>query len=70
MIILIAVLTMISDAPPRPRVSRNARASVTIARGGEISSRTWNPVSKPSQREVLNKEIDGRIVLIRLTEYE
>lgn len=68
MIILIAALTSIGDAKPKPIY--NARASVTITRGSEISSRTWKPDSKPSQREILKKEKDGRTVLIRLTEYE
>jgi hypothetical protein len=70
MIILIAVLTMVSDAQPTPKLVRNARASVTIARGSEISSKTWKPASRPSQREILKREKDGRTVLLRLTEHE
>lgn len=70
MIILIAALTTIGDAEPKPKLALRARVSVTIAHGREISSRTWSPVSQPSQREIIKKEKDGRTVRIRLTEFQ
>ena len=70
MIILITALTTIGNAQLAPKLTDKVRASVTITRGHEISSRTWNPISKPSQREVLKKEKDGRTILLRLTEFE
>ena len=70
MIILIAALTMIGDAQPTAKLAHKARVSVTIARGHEISSRTWSPASQPAQREIIKKEKDGRTVRIRLTEFE
>ena len=70
MIILLAALTTIGDADPTPRLAHKARASVTIVRGREISSRSWNPVSQPFQREIIKVEKDGQHLVIRLTEFE
>ena len=70
MIILLAALATIGNAEPTPKLALEARASITIVRGREISSRTWSPSSHPAQREIIRTEKDGRPVLIRLTEFE
>lgn len=70
MIILIAALATIGNSVPTPKLAHVARASVTIVRGREISSRTWKPSSQPAQREIIRTEKDGRPILIRLTEFE
>ena len=70
MIILLAALTTIGSADPTPRLAHKVRASARIIRGREISSRSWNPVSQPAQREIIKKERDGQRLVIRLTEFE
>lgn len=70
MIILLAALATIGNAEPTPKLAHKARASITIVRGREISSRTWKPILQPAQREIIIKEKDGRPSLIRLTEFE
>lgn len=70
MIILLAALTAIDNGEPTPKVEPSARASARIVRGREISSRSWNPDSQLSQREIIRKEKDGQRILIRLTEFE
>ena len=72
MIILIALLTTVPNAPPPAKIESRARAraSVTILRGHAISARTWDPATQQAQREIIKKEVDGRHVRLRLTEFE
>jgi len=70
MIILLAALTTIGNAEPTPKLAHKVRASARIVRGREISSKTWNPMSQPAQREIIKQEKDGRRLVIRLTEFE
>lgn len=70
MIILLLAWTAIANPAPAHKASETLRATATIVRGGEISSRSWQPGSKPAQRELIKKEQDGRTILIRLTEFE
>ena len=70
MIILLAALTAIANAAPTRSAADTLRARATIVRGGEVSSKNWNPDSHPAQRELIKKEKDGQTILIRLTEFE
>lgn len=68
--ILLIALPLMTDIASIPAPTQDAQASVTIVRGGEVSSRNWDPAIRPSQREIIRIEKDGRRVLIRLTEFE
>ena len=67
---LLLALALAGPVQPPPRPDSTVRATASIVRGHESSSRTWNPASHPSQREIVKDEKDGRRVVIRLTEYE
>ena len=70
MIILLAALTATSNPASTSKAAEALRARATIVRGGEVSSKNWNPGLHPTQRELIKKEQDGRTILIRLTEFE
>jgi hypothetical protein len=70
MIILLAALSSIAADLSKAMPAREARASVVIVRGSEVSSKTWKPATQPSQRVIIRIEKDGQQVLIRLTEFE
>lgn len=58
----------IGSIPVKP--SNQARAAVTILRPYVASPQSWEPRSKPNQREVVIREKDGRQTRLRLTEFE
>lgn len=70
MLILLAVLLSAEPRQPPAKVEGGVRVSVTIVEAVAASGRHWNPVGDPSQREVVLKEVDGRLQLLRLTEYQ
>ena len=70
MLILLAALVSTESRQPPAKVEGRARVSVTIVEAVAASGRQWNPMGGPSQREVVLKEADGRLQLLRLTEYQ
>jgi hypothetical protein len=70
MVLLLTMLSAASAGPSPAKVERQARVSIVILQPHRASAQTWNPVSKPSQREVMKKEADGSETRLRLTEFE
>jgi hypothetical protein len=67
---LLAVLISAKSHQPPAKVEARARASVIIVDAVAGSGRDWNPAGDPSQREVVLKEADGRLLRLRLTEHQ
>jgi len=70
MVLLFAALSAAAASPPPVRAEQRARASITILRPHRASSHTWDPISRPNQREIVRKAPDGGEVRLRLTEFE
>ncbi|HET9398778.1 MAG TPA: hypothetical protein VFO45_08175 [Sphingomicrobium sp.] len=68
--LLAAIWAAASASPPPTRVVQQARATIVVLQPYQASVRTWDPVSSPNQREVLKIEPDGKVVRLRLTEFE
>ena len=68
--IVFLVLAANTGSPAPGLAERRTRVSVTIAKGQRVSSETWDPKKNRSQREVIKKQRDGSLVLVRLTEFE
>jgi hypothetical protein len=70
MLLLLAVLSSSAAGQAAPVAQGQARVSVTILRGHQVSARSWKPEREPSQREVVRKTPDGSLQLLRLTEFQ
>lgn len=70
MVLLLLALSAADPGPAPVKVEERARASVTILRSHQASPQTWNPASRPDQREILKKEHGGDEVRLRLTEFQ
>lgn len=70
MVLFLAALSAAAANPPPVTVRQGARASITILRPYRASSQTWNPLVHANQREAARTEADGRVVRLRLTEFE
>jgi hypothetical protein len=70
MVLLLAVLSAAAASPPAVRAEQSARASITILTPHRATAHSWDPPSRPNQREMVKKEPDGRQVRLRLTEFE
>ncbi len=74
-LLLIALAATINSASDRSvvrnvQVSGSAQIKGRVILGHAASALHWKPRSQANQREVLKIEKDGRVVLLRLTEFE
>lgn len=69
-LLLLAASGAAAPALPPPRARATARASITILQPHRASAETWNPRTRPAQRETVRTGADGRPVRLRLTEFE
>lgn len=70
MFIPLALLASSSVVSPTPKVESHARAVVVIAGGQEISAHSWDPANNTTQKQILRQEPNGRLTVLRLTEFE
>lgn len=70
MILIFALLAGAPIVPPLPNAVGRGRATVVIISGQVISAQSWNPAYNAAQRQVVRKEPDGSLTLLRLTEFE
>ena len=68
--LLLAAISAAAASPPPARAEAQARASITILQPHRATPETWDPKTRPNQREIVRQERDGSQVRIRLTEYE
>lgn len=68
--VLLLVLSAAAASPVPVAVEQRARVSINILQPHRASPSTWNPATRPNQREIVKKEPDGRQVRLRLTEFE
>lgn len=69
MILPVALIVLATPQPPLTE-KRQAHAMVRVVLPYRATFATWNPNVVSNQREVLRREADGSLVLIRLTEFE
>lgn len=69
MVALLALLLSAAGSPPE-RAELRARATVTIVRPHLASPKSWDPAANRHQKEVIEKDEGGRVVRLRLTEFE
>lgn len=70
MVLVFAAIAAAATNPPPPRVGQSARASIMVLRPHRASAETWEPLSRPNQREIVKREADGSQQRLRLTEFE
>lgn len=70
MFLMIALLASSPIVSPRPNAVSRGRATVVIIRGQTISARSWDPANNAAQRQIVRKETDGRLTVLRITEFE
>ena len=72
LVMFLAILLLI-PAPASPLEARSdtaSRAVVRILSGEEISARDWSPEQDQKQKQIIHREVDGRVIVLRLTEFE
>jgi hypothetical protein len=70
MVLLFVILSAATASPPPLKVQQQARVSITILQAHRASQASWDPATRPNQREMMQKEQGGAEVRLRLTEFE
>ena len=70
MFLAIALLASSPIMSPRSNVVSRGRATGVIVRGQTISAQSWDPANNAAQRQIVRKETDGRLTVLRITEFE
>ncbi len=70
MFLSLALLASVPIVSLRQNVQSRVRATVVIVRGQPISAQSWDPANNARQRQIVHQESDGRLIVLRLTEFE
>ena len=70
MFVAILLLIPAPASPPEALGDTPSRAAVRILSGEKISERDWSPKQDQKQKQVIHREVDGRVIVLRLTEFE
>jgi hypothetical protein len=68
MLLLLATVTTSFDASARPDIQ--ATASVRVQRSRPVNEYEWKHTPKLSRRETVVQDDQGRLLLLRLVEYQ
>lgn len=66
--LLLAALSALAAAPPEPRATVRAQATVRIERPVAVGAVQWDSIPQGQRREVLTRDETGRPLLLRLVE--
>ena len=70
MVLIFAAIAAAVTNPAPATAGQSARVSIRIARPHRASADSWDPASRPNQRETVKQEPDGTRQRLRLTEFE
>jgi hypothetical protein len=68
MLVLLALSA--ASVPTATKVESNAQATVRVLKSASASKAAWATSASPHKKEVLVKEDDGRLTLVRIVEFE